>query len=166
MRVVERNQVGQRSHLCVRERGEVVRDLRSKFIQQRCELVAAVSEYVPRINVNDSRPEAFHHAERMFRKRDGQLITRNATAVVAVIEKAHIASDHCAIECLRIEKLRVVAGQLMSKHFTKRRLQNSKQDRDISDAARERSCRVLLASDRNDSVVRYNTQWRVETDND
>src|SRR5205085_10795073 len=137
----ESDQVSQSSHLCVRERSEVVRDLRSKFIQQRCELVAAVSEYVPRINVNDSRPEAFHHAQRIFRKRDGQLITRNAAAVVAVIEKAYIASDHCAIECVRIEKSRVIAGQLMSKHFTKRRLQHSKQDRDIRDAPRHRSAR-------------------------
>src|SRR5436305_952316 len=143
MRVVERNQVGQRVHIGVRERREVVRDLRSKFIQQRSELVIGVSEYVPRINVNDSRTEAFHHAQRIFRKRDGQLITRNAAAVVAVIEKAHIASDHCAIECVWIEKLRVIAGQLMSKHFTKRRLQHSKQDRDISDAARHRSSRGL-----------------------
>src|SRR5437016_10815770 len=150
MRVVERDQVGQRVHIGVRERREVVRDLRSKFIQQRCELVAVVSEYVPRINVNDSRTEAFHHAQRIFRKRDGQLITRNAATVVAVIEKAHIASDHCAIECVRIEKLRVIAGQLMSKHFTKRRLQHSKQDRDISDAARHRSSRVLLVSDRSE----------------
>src|SRR5438046_9940992 len=94
MRVVERNQVSQRVHIGVRERREVVRDLRSKFIQQRSELVIGVSEYVPRINVTDSRTEAFHHAQRIFRKRDGQLITWNAAAVVAVIENAHIASDH------------------------------------------------------------------------
>src|SRR5207247_3740893 len=164
MRVVERNQVGQRWHIGVRERREVVRNLRSKFIQQRCELVAVVSEYVPRINVNDSRTEAFHHAQRIFRKRDGQLIAWNSAAVVAVIEKAHIASDHCAIECVRIEKLRVIAGQLMSKHFTKRRVQHSKQDRDLTDAARHRSSRLLLVSDRNDSVLRYPTECRLQTD--
>src|SRR5438105_5265197 len=163
MRVVERNQVSQRVHIGVRKRREVVRDLRSKFIQQRCELVAVVSEYVPRINVNDSRTEAFHHAQRIFRKRDGQVIARNAAAVVAVNEKAHIAPDHCATECVRIEKLRVVSGQLMSKHFTKRGLQHSKQDRDISDAARHRSSRVLLVSDRNDSVLRDRKSTRLNS---
>src|SRR5438552_16936427 len=160
MRVVERNQVGQRVHIGVRERGEVVRDLRSKFIQQRCELVAVVSEYVPRINVNDSRTEAFHHAQRIFRKRDGQLVTRNAAAVVAVIEKAHIASDHYAIECVRIEKLRVIAWQLMLKHFTKRRQQYFKQDRAISDATLHPSSSDLHLSDRNDSVLRTKPELR------
>src|SRR5262245_35088296 len=153
MRVIEGDEVGQRAHVRVRERREVVRNLRSEFIQECCELVAAVSEYVPGINVNDSRTEAFHHAQRIFCKRDGKFVPRNSAAEVAVIEKAHIASDHCAIECVWIEKLRVIAGQLMSKHFTKRRLQHSKQDRDISDAARHRSSRVLLVSDRNDSVL-------------
>src|SRR6266496_3858817 len=110
MRVIEGDEVGQRAHVRVRKRREVVRDLRSKFIQQRCELVAVVSKYVPRINVNDSRTEAFHHAQRIFCKRDGQLITRNAAAVIAVIEKARVASDHCASECVRIKKLRVIIG--------------------------------------------------------
>src|SRR2546430_3958470 len=99
MRVVERNQVGQRSHLCVRERGEVVRDLRSKFIQQRCELVAAVSENVPRINVNDSRPEAFHHAQRIVRKRDGQLIDRKSTR----LNSSHSQISY-AVFCLKKKK--------------------------------------------------------------
>src|SRR5438067_13063844 len=98
----------------------------------------------------------------MFRKRDGQLITRNATAVVAVTEKAHIASDHCAIECVRIEKLRVIAGQLMSKHFAKGRLQHSKQYRDISDAARHRPSRVMLVRDWNNSVLRKKAGRRFE----
>src|SRR2546423_3047914 len=164
MRKVERNQVGQRVHIGVRERREVVRDLRSKFIQQRSELVIGVSEYIPRINVNDSRTEAFHHAQRIFRKRDGQLITRNAAAVVAVIEKAQVAPDPRPIERAGLEKLRVIAGQLMSEHFTKRRLQHSKQDRNISDAARHRSSRVLLVRDRNDSVLRYKTERRLQTD--
>src|SRR6266536_6145390 len=153
MRVIEGDEVGQRAHVRVRKRREVVRDLRSKFIQQRCELVAVVSKYVPRINVNDSRTEAFHHAQRIFCKRDGQLITRNAAAVIAVIEKARVASDHCAIECVRIEKLRVIAGQLMSKHLAPRRLQHSKQDRDISNAASHRSSRVLLVGNWNYPVL-------------
>src|SRR4030095_16402074 len=105
--VIEGDEVDQRGHVSVRKRREVVRDLRSKFIQQRCELVAVVSEYVPRINVNDRRTEAFHHAQCIFRKGDGQLIARNTAAVVAIIEKADIASDHCTIECVWIEKLRV-----------------------------------------------------------
>ena len=164
MRVIEGDEVGQRAHVRVRKRREVVRDLRSEFIQQRCELVAAVSEYVPRINVNDSRTEAFHHAQRIFRKRDGQFVARNAAAVVAVIEKAHIASDHCAIECVRIEKLRVIVGQLMPDHFAKRRLQHAEQDRNIGHAARHRSSGILLVSDRNDSVLRYKTECRLQTD--
>src|SRR5205823_13771387 len=102
-------------------------------------------------------------AQRIFRKRDGQLITRNAAAVVAVIEKAHIPSDPRPFERAGLEKLRVVVGKLVSKHFTKRRLQHSKQDRDISDAARHRSSRVLLVSVRNDSVLRYKTECRLRT---
>src|SRR5262245_39706925 len=153
MRVIEGDEVGQRAHVRVRKRREVVRDLRSKFKQQRCKLVACISEHVPGINVNDSRTEAFHYVQRVLRKRDRQFVARNSASEVAVIEKAHIASDHCAIECVRIEKLRVIAGQLMSKHFTKRRLQYSKQDRDISDAARHWSSGVLFVSDRNDSVL-------------
>ena len=51
-------------------------------------------------------------------KRDGQFIARNTAAVIAVIEKADIASDHGAFECIRIQELRVIAGQLMTKHFT------------------------------------------------
>src|SRR5438132_2109716 len=164
MRKVERNQVGQRVHIGVRERREVVRDLRSKFIQQRSELVIGVSEYVPRINVNDSRTEAFHHAQRIFRKRDGQLVALNAAAVVAIIEKAHIASDPRAVERAGLEKLRVLAGQLVSDHFTKRRLQRAQQNRNVGDAAAHRSRRVLLVSDRNDSVLRYKTESRLQTD--
>src|SRR5256886_15586439 len=117
--------------------------------------------HVRRITANNRRTEPFHPAQCIFRKGGSKPITRNAAAVVAVIEKAHIASDHCAIECVRIEKLRVIAGQLMSKHFTKRGLQHSKQDCDISDAARHRSSRVLLVSDRNDSVLRYKTERRL-----
>src|SRR5690349_9003676 len=92
IRIIEGDEVGQRAHLRMRKRREVIRDLRPEFKQQRCELVAGVSKYVPRINVNDSRTEALHHAQRIFRKRDGQLIARNAATEVAVIEKAHIAS--------------------------------------------------------------------------
>src|SRR5947208_9793181 len=153
MRVVERNQVGQRVHIGVRERREVVRYLRSKFIQQSCELVAVVSEYVPRINVNNSRTEPFHHAQRIFRKGDSQLITRNAAAVVAVIEKAHIASNHCAIECVRIEKLCVIAREIMPNILPKSRLQYTKQDYNVSNAARHRSGGVLFVRDRNDSIL-------------
>ena len=51
-----------RGHVGVRERREVIRDLRSEFVQQRCELVAVVSEHVPGINVDDSRTEIVHHA--------------------------------------------------------------------------------------------------------
>src|SRR5205823_8600848 len=101
-------------------------------------------------------------AQRIFRKRDGQLITRNAAAVVAVIEKAHIASDARPLERAGLEKLRVVVGKLMSKHFTKRRLQHSKQDRDISDAARHRPSRVLLLRDWNDSVLRNKAERRFQ----
>src|ERR1041385_7884377 len=120
MCVVEGDQVRQCAHACVRQRGQVVRDLGSKLIEQCRGLIAVVSENVAGINVNDSCAETFHHAQRIFCKRDGQLVAWNATTVVAVIEKADIASDHGSLECVRIEKLRVIAGQLMSKYFTKR----------------------------------------------
>src|SRR6266480_2981778 len=135
MRKVEGNQISQRVHIGVRERREVVRDLRSKFIQQRSELVIGVSEYVPRINVNDSRTEAFHDVQRVLSKRDRLFVARNAAAVVSVIEKANVASDPRAVERTTLEKLRVVAWQEMSNDFAKWRLQNPKQNCNISDAA-------------------------------
>src|SRR5262245_13444526 len=114
MRVIEGDEVRQCSHVCVREGCEVIRNLCSKLVQQRFGLVAVGSEYIPGIDVNDCRAEAFHYAQRIFCKCDSQFVARNAATVVAVIEKAHIASDYSTVECIRIEKLRVVIGKLMA----------------------------------------------------
>ena len=61
MYLVERNQVSQRSHVRVRQRCEVLRDLRFEFIQQRGELVVGVFEYVACITVDDGCTQLFHH---------------------------------------------------------------------------------------------------------
>src|SRR5436189_6412974 len=93
MRVIESNEVSQRAHGCVRERGEVIRDLGSKFIQQRGKLVAVVSQYVASVSINDCRAETRHHAQSVFGECDRQFIAGDAAAVVAVVEKANVAAD-------------------------------------------------------------------------
>src|SRR5437879_3743439 len=162
MRVVEGNQISQRSHVCVRERGEVLRDLRLEFIQERCELVIGVREYVTCISVYNSCTEAFHYAQRVLRKRDRLLVARNAAAEVAVIEKAHIASDPRTVERTALEKLRVIVGKLMPDHRAKWRLQRAEKDRNIGDAARHRPSCVLLMSDWNNAVLRNKSPRRFQ----
>src|SRR5207249_8051065 len=46
MRVVERNKIGKRAHVCVRKRLQIVRDLRPEFVEQRGEFVAGVGKHV------------------------------------------------------------------------------------------------------------------------
>src|SRR5262249_47778644 len=93
MRIVECNQIRQRAHVRVRERGEIVCDLRSEFVQQRGKLVIGVSKHVTCVCIHDGRTEAFHHAQRVLSKGDRRFIAWNPAAVVAVIEKANVASD-------------------------------------------------------------------------
>ena len=162
MRVVERNQISQRSHVCVRERCEIIRDLRPEFIQQRGELVIGVSEYVTSIGVHDGCTEAFHHAQRVLGKRDRLFIARNAAAVVAVIEKANIASDPRALKRAALEKLRVIAWELMPNYFAKWRLQRAEKNCNVGNAARHRPGCVLLMSDWNNPVLRDKAKSRFQ----
>ena len=55
---VEFDQISQRSHVCVSQRCEVLRDLRFEFIQQRGELVVGVCEYVTCVTVDDGCTQA------------------------------------------------------------------------------------------------------------
>ena len=71
MRIVERDEIGQSAHCCVRERGEVIRDLRPEFIQQRGEFVTVIGEHVTRVDVHDPGTEALHYAQRVICKCDG-----------------------------------------------------------------------------------------------
>src|SRR5207302_10623555 len=96
----------------------------------------------------------------VFRKCDRVLVARNAAAVVAVIKEANVASDPRAVECTALEKLRVIAWQLMPEHIAKWRLQRAEKDRDIGDAAPHRPGRVLLMSDVNNPAVRNKSQSR------
>src|SRR5438132_12882060 len=153
MRIVKSDQISQRPHVGVCECPEVRGDLRLEFIQQRCELVTVVGKHVTCIGVYNSCTEAFHYAQRVLRKRHRVLVARNAAAVVAVIEKANVASDPRALQRAALKKLRIISGQLMSKHLAKWRLQRTEKDRNIGDAAPHRPGWVLLMRDRNDPVL-------------
>src|SRR6478752_2209848 len=93
MRVVESNQVSQSSHVCVRERCEIIRNLGPEFIQQRGKLVIGVSEHVTSIGIRNSGTEAFHHCQRVLCKRNRLFIAREPAAMIPVLEKADTASD-------------------------------------------------------------------------
>src|SRR5439155_10997668 len=128
MRIVKSDQISQRPHVGVCECPEVRGDLRLEFIQQRCELVTVVREYVTCISVYNGCTEAFHYAQRVLRKRHRILVARNAAAVVAVIEKANVASNPRALKRAALEKLCVIVGKLMPEHRTKRRLQRDEKN--------------------------------------
>src|SRR5207249_3833815 len=145
MRDVEGNQVGQRAHVRVRERGEVVRDLHFELEQQRSELVVSVVEYVSGIDVHNSRPKALHDVQGVLRKRHCLFVPRNAAAEVAVIEITCVAADHRAVQRAAFEKLRVIAY---------RRLEHTQQNCKIGYAAGHRPSRVLLMTDWDNSILR------------
>src|SRR6266478_8998224 len=109
MRVVERNKIGKRAHVCVRKRLQIVRDLRPEFVEQRGELVAGVSEYVASVSIHNRRAKTRHHIERVIGECDRLFIARNATAKVAVIEKAGIASDSPTVQRAALKKWRVIS---------------------------------------------------------
>ena len=98
MCAVERNEVSQRAHVCLVQTLEIVRDLRAKFVKQRGELVTVVSEYIPRVSIHDCCAETHHHIERVIGKGDRLLIARDTASVIAVIEKAHVATDTFAYQ--------------------------------------------------------------------
>src|SRR5205814_9743344 len=133
MRVIESNEVSQRAHGCVRERGEVIRDLGSKFIQQRGKLVAVVSQYVASVSLNEFRAETRHHAQSVFGECDRQFIAGNAAAVVAVVEKANVAPDSLSVQRTALKKWRVIGL---------RRLHDAEQNRDVGDRTRHRPSSV------------------------
>src|SRR4051812_47561394 len=99
MRYIEIDQITQCSHVSAYQGGEIVRDLRLEFVEQRRELVIGVREYVTGIGVYNRCTEAFHYVQRALRKCDGVLVALNATAIVPVIEKPHVPTDPRALEC-------------------------------------------------------------------
>src|SRR2546428_13320519 len=163
MRIVESDQIRQRPHVGVCECPEVRGDLRLEFIQQRCELVTVVREYVTCISVYNSCTEAFHYAQRVLRKRDRLLVARNAAAEVAVIEKPNVASDPRTVERTALEKLRVIVGKLMPDHRAKWRLQRAEKNCNIGDATPHRPSCVLLMSNGNNPILRNKSPIRFQT---
>src|SRR5438046_10710554 len=111
MRVIESNEVSQRAHGCVRERGQVIRDLGSEFVQQGSELVGgvySVGVYVACICVHNGGAKAFHYAQRVLRKRDRQLVAWNAASVIAVNEVTHVAADSLGLQRAPLKHGRVL----------------------------------------------------------
>ena len=109
--LVEIDQVSQRSHVCVTERCEVVRDLRFEFIQQRGELVIGICEYVTRIGIHDGRTQAFHHIQRVLRKRD-RSYRLECRCHSNCNRKSERRVRSARLECAALQELRVVRGQL------------------------------------------------------
>ena len=104
----------------LRERCEVLRDLRFEFIQQRGELVVGVCEYVTCITVDDGCTQLCHHVQCVLRKPYRRLIARNAASVVTVIEIANVASDPRALQCAASQELRIVSGQGLTNYVDRR----------------------------------------------
>src|SRR5204863_3396942 len=161
-RIVGSDQIRQAADDLVWKSGEILGDLRLEFIWERCELVTVVREYVTCISVYNGCTEAFHYAQRVLRKRHRILVARNAAAVVAVIEKANVASNPRALKRAALEKLCVIVGKLMPEHRTKRRLQRAEKNCNIGDAARHRPSCVLLMSDWNNAVLRNKSPSRFQ----
>src|SRR6266542_4809088 len=109
MCIVECDEVSQRAHVCLAQTLEIVRDLRPKFVKQRGELVTVVSEYVASVGIHYCCAETRHHIERVIGKGDRLFIARDAASVIAVIEKAHVATDAFALQRAALEKWRVVS---------------------------------------------------------
>src|SRR6266446_849899 len=156
MRVVERNKIGKRAHVCVRKRLQIVGDLRPEFVKQCGELVAGVSEYVASVSIHDRCAETGHHVERVIGECDRLFIARNATAKVAVIKKASIASDSLTVQRAALKKWRVISL---------RRLHDAQQNRDVGHRTRHWPSGVLLMTDWNDPVLRNQTERRLQTEN-
>src|SRR5919197_3774303 len=156
MCVVERDEVSQRAHLCFAQTLEIVRDLRPEFVKQRGELVTVVREYVTSVSIPYCCAETGHHIERVIGKGDCLFIARDAASVIAVIEIAHVATDAFSLQCAASQKWCVVSL---------RRLHDAQQNRDIRHRARHWPGGILLMTDRNDPVLRDQTERRLQTEN-
>src|SRR5207247_8049114 len=82
MRVVERNKIGKRAHVCVRKRLQIVRDLRPEFVEQRSEFVAGVGKHITGVGIDDRRAETLHHLEGVIRERDRLFVARDAASEI------------------------------------------------------------------------------------
>src|SRR5438094_3755362 len=156
MCVVERNEVSQCAHVCLVQTLEIVRDLCPKFVKQRGELVTVISEYVASVSIHDCCAETRHHIERVVGKGNRLFIARDAASVIAVIEIAHVAADAFALQGAALKKWRVISL---------RRLHDAQQNRDIGHRTRHWPSSVLLMTDRNDPVLRNQTERRLQTEN-
>ena len=96
MRQVKSDQISQRSHVGMGERGKVLRDLHLELKEQRGELVVGVSEDISSIGINNGRPEALHYVQGVLGECDRVFIAR--IAKVAVIKKPHVTPDPGAVE--------------------------------------------------------------------
>src|SRR6516165_10671259 len=123
MRIVERDEIGKREHCCVRERGEVIGNLRPEFVKQGGELVVAVILNGAAICMDNRRSETRHYIERVIGEGDRLFVPRNAAAVERVIiEKAIVATDAFALQRAALKKWRIISL---------RRLHDAQKNRDV-----------------------------------
>src|SRR5713101_3719971 len=115
IRVIERDKIGKRAQICVRERFQILRDLDLKLEQQSREFVIKVVLDGATVGMDNRCPETGHHIKRVIGECDRLFIARNAAAVEGVvIEKAIVAADALSYECVGVEKLRIIARERMT----------------------------------------------------
>ncbi len=163
MCIVERDEIGQRAHVCVRERCQIVRDLRPEFEKQRREFgTSEVQEGSfsirdagggkKSIRIDNRRAETVHHAQSVLRKRHRLFVARDAAPEEGVIiEERLVPADAFSAQGAAPQKWRVISL---------RRLHNAQQYGDVGDRTRHGPGRVLLMTDRNDPVLRNQTKRR------
>src|SRR4029078_8632187 len=108
------------------------------------------------VSINDCCAETLHHIERVSSKGDRLFIARDAASEIAVIEIAHVATDTFALQRAALKKWCVISL---------RRLHDAQQKRAIPRRARHGPGGVLLMTDRNDPVLRNQTERRLQTEN-
>ena len=164
MRVIKSDQVRQRAKVGVRQRLQILRDLRFELEQQRGEFVAGVSEDVASVGVDNRRTQIFHHGQRVFRESDSLFVTWNAAPVVAVIEIPNVTADPHPLERTALQELRVIDWQRLAGNGAERCLHDAKQNRDVGHATPHWTGGVLLMTDRNDTVLRNEPQRRLQAE--
>src|SRR5206468_11854800 len=115
-----------------------------------------VIEYVASVGIDNRGPETCHHVESVIGERHRLFIARNAAAEVAVIEKPRVATDAFTSQRTTLEQWRVIRL---------RRLHDAEQNGDVGHGSRHRAGRVLLMTDRNNSVLRNQTERWFQTEN-
>src|SRR6266568_7518132 len=120
MCIVERDEIGQRAHVCVCERCQIVRDLRPEFEKQRREFgTSEVQEGSfsirdagggkKSIRIDNRCPETRHHIKRELGERDRLFVARDAAPEEgAIIEERRVPADALSLQGAALKKWRVI----------------------------------------------------------